>query len=55
MLKLSLATILVTVSSITAANAGIWAAPEISPASALSAITLLLGGLTVLRGRKSGK
>lgn len=29
------------------------AAPEIDPASAMSALTLLLGGLTVLRGRKS--
>lgn len=28
-------------------------APEIDPASAMSALTLLLGGLTVLRGRKS--
>ncbi len=28
-------------------------APEIDPASAMSALTLLLGGLTVLRGRRS--
>jgi hypothetical protein len=30
-------------------------APEIDPASAMSALTLLAGGLVVLRGRKSGK
>jgi hypothetical protein len=30
-------------------------APEIDPASALSALTLLAGGLVVLRGRKLGK
>jgi hypothetical protein len=28
-------------------------APEIDPASTVSALTLLLGGLAVLRGRKS--
>jgi hypothetical protein len=28
-------------------------APEIDPASAVSALTLLLGGITVLRARKS--
>ncbi len=28
-------------------------APEIDPASALSAMTLLLGGLAVVRGRRS--
>jgi hypothetical protein len=36
-----------TLSSVTAA-------PEIDPASALSALTLLLGGLAVLRGRRAG-
>ncbi len=30
-------------------------APEIDPPSAMSALTLLAGGLVVLRGRKSGK
>lgn len=30
-------------------------APEIDPASALSALTLLAGGLTVLRGRRVRK
>jgi hypothetical protein len=30
-------------------------APEIDPASALSALTLLAGGLAVIRGRKAGK
>jgi hypothetical protein len=30
-------------------------APEIDPASALSALTLLAGGLAVIRGRKLGK
>jgi hypothetical protein len=29
------------------------AAPEIDPASALSALTLLLGSLAVLRGRRA--
>jgi hypothetical protein len=41
-----------------AANAAVDAfltAPEIDPASAMSALTLLAGGLAVLRGRKSGK
>lgn len=28
-------------------------APEIDPASAISAVTLLLGGLAVIRGRRS--
>jgi hypothetical protein len=30
-------------------------APEIDPASAISALTLLFGGLAVLRGRKGAK
>jgi len=30
-------------------------APEIDPTSALGAITLLVGGLAVIRGRKSKK
>jgi hypothetical protein len=30
------------------------AAPEIDPASAVSALTLLLGGLVILRGRRAG-
>jgi heme/copper-type cytochrome/quinol oxidase subunit 3 len=54
--KLSLGTILITLSGITAAIAGLgFRAPEIDPASALAAMTLLLGGLTVIRGRKSKK
>jgi hypothetical protein len=31
------------------------AAPEIDPASAFSAFTLLAGGLAVIRGRRAGK
>jgi hypothetical protein len=31
------------------------AAPEIDPASAMSAFTLLAGGLVLLRGRRAGK
>jgi hypothetical protein len=30
-------------------------APEIDPASALSGLTLLLGGLAILRGRRARK
>ena len=55
MSKILLGTILIALSGITAAFAGIRVAPEIDPSSALTAITLLLGGLTVIRGRKSGK
>ena len=32
---------------------GTAAAPEIDPASAMAGLTLVLGGLTVLRGRRS--
>jgi hypothetical protein len=31
------------------------AAPEIDPASAMSAFTLLAGGLVLIRGRRAGK
>jgi hypothetical protein len=31
------------------------AAPEIDPASAISAFTLLAGGLAIIRGRRGGK
>jgi hypothetical protein len=31
------------------------AAPEIDPASAMSAFTLLAGGLVLIRGRRTGK
>jgi hypothetical protein len=56
MSKILLGTILITLAGITAAYAGILVkAPEIDPSSAITAITLLLGGLTVIRGRKSGK
>lgn len=30
-------------------------APEIDPASAMSGLTLLIGGLAVIRGRRAGK
>jgi hypothetical protein len=33
----------------------VFGAPEIDPASAISGLTLLLGGLTVLRGRRTKK
>jgi hypothetical protein len=32
--------------------AGVAAAPEMDPASALSALTLLVGGVAVMRGRR---
>ena len=35
--------------------AGVTAAPEIDPASAISGLTLLLGGLAVVRGRRVKK
>jgi hypothetical protein len=34
-------------------GSGATAAPEIDPASAMAGLTLALGGLTVLRGRRS--
>lgn len=34
---------------------GVVSAPEIDPAAAISAVTLLLGGLLVLRGRKANE
>jgi hypothetical protein len=34
-------------------NHGTLAAPEIDPASAISALTLLAGGLAVIRGRRT--
>lgn len=34
---------------------GVAAAPEIDPAEAAAALTLLAGGLAALRGRRSGK
>jgi len=36
-------------------SGGPTAAPEIDPAEALAALTLLSGGLAVLRGRRSGR
>jgi hypothetical protein len=36
-------------------NHGVVGAPEIDPASAMSGLTLLIGGLTVLRGRRTKK
>ncbi len=39
----------------TAQAARALAAPEIDPASAVSALTLLAGGLAVLRGRRGRK
>ena len=35
-------------------NGGTVTAPEVDPASAASALVLLVGGLLVLRGRRSG-
>jgi hypothetical protein len=37
------------------AHASVAAAPEIDPASAMSGLTLLLGGLAVIRGRSKKK
>lgn len=53
MSKLVVVTLFFTVTGITTAMAGAIAAPEIDPASALTAVTLLLGGITVMKGRKS--
>lgn len=36
-------------------NSGVVGAPEIDPSSAISGLTLLLGGLTVLRGGRTRK
>ena len=37
------------------AAAGVTSAPEIDPASAISGMTLLLGGLAMVRGRRAKK
>ena len=42
------------VDELTVSSPSVTAAPEIDPASALGALTLLLGGLAVLRGRRAG-
>jgi hypothetical protein len=62
MLKILVGPLLVMLSGVTAAYAapcatavGCVAAPEIDPSSAVSAITLLLGGLVVLRGHGRAK
>ena len=55
MSRLLFGTITLTLAGITAAVAGIRPAPEIDPASALTALTLLMGGLVAIRGRKSKK
>ena len=55
MAKLLFGAMLLTLSAAGFAGAGVRAAPEIDPASALTAVTLLLGGLVVVRGRKSKK
>jgi len=34
---------------------GAWCAPEIDPGSAMAGLTLLLGGVAVIRGRRSKK
>ena len=39
--------------SVAASTGGMVAAPEIDPSSAASGLTLLFGGMAVLRGRKS--
>jgi hypothetical protein len=36
-------------------GSGVTSAPEIDPASAAAALTLLAGGLAALRGRRAGK
>jgi hypothetical protein len=36
-------------------NPTVTGAPEIDPASAMSAFTLLAGGLVLIRGRRAGK
>jgi len=55
MSKLLIGAVLLTLSAAGLAGAGVRAAPEIDPASALNAVTLLLGGLVIVRGRKSKK
>ena len=62
MLKIVIGPLLVMLSAVTVAYAapcatavGCVTAPEIDPSSAVSAITLLLGGLVVLRGHGRAK
>jgi len=55
MSKLLFGAIFLTLAGVTVAIAGPSAAPEIDPSSAISAVTLLLGGLVVVRGRKAKK
>ena len=53
MLKKALATVAVALGGVMCAHASVppAAAPEIDPGSAMAALTLLGGGLAVLRGR----
>lgn len=53
MSKFMLITALSMVSAV--ASAGFVAAPEIDPGSAITGVTLLLGGVAVLRGRRLRK
>jgi hypothetical protein len=52
---LALMTLAGAVSAAVAATAIVARAPEIDPASAMAGLTLLAGGLAVLRGRKAKK
>jgi LPXTG-motif cell wall-anchored protein len=48
--KISLALVLATMAGV--ASAAVARAPEIDPASAMAGLTMLAGGLAVLRGRR---
>jgi hypothetical protein len=51
---LGVALLLMSVCGVASASV-VASAPEIDPASAMSGLTLLLGGLAVIRGRRAGK
>jgi LPXTG-motif cell wall-anchored protein len=50
--KISLALALVAMAGVASAAQVIVPAPEIDPASAMAGLTMLAGGLAVLRGRR---
>jgi hypothetical protein len=52
---LGIAMVLMTTCGVASAAAVVASAPEIDPASAMSGLTLLLGGIAVIRGRRAGK
>jgi LPXTG-motif cell wall-anchored protein len=56
---LGAAVLLIGLVGVASASEGWWrpttSAPEIDPASAMAGLTMLLGGLAVLRGRRSKK